>query len=148
MEQIKISEKMAEYVENLEQVEHILNQCEYNIQYHGITTDNGYEQRTYILYINDIKFNYAEGIGLEKLNNENKQDKMLNAVWCLLIDRQCVNYADNNEYNFICEYGYNKNAQSMAKGHKVYNDILNNNEKLLKCFNSQQLDFLTDNIQL
>lgn len=145
MEQIRISEKMAKYVENLEQVENILNQCEYDLIFKELDTKE--KQYKYILYINDLQFNYFEGIGNEKLNDTNKQDKILNAVWYLLSDRQCVLY-NNNEYDFICEYGYNENAQSMAKGHKIYNDILINNKKLLKCFNNEQLDFLTDNIQL
>lgn len=59
MEQIKISEKMAEYVENLEQVERILNQCEYNLIFNGL--DEKEKQYKYILYINDLKFDYFEG---------------------------------------------------------------------------------------
>lgn len=145
MEQIKISEKMAEYVENKEQAENILNQCEYDLVYVGYDAD--YKQYKYILYINDLKFGYREGVGNEKLTAENKQDKLLNAVWCLLSDRACVTYSDN-EYDFICEFGYNENAKSMEQGHNIYNNILNNNKKLLKAFSNEQLDFLSDNIQL
>lgn len=145
MEQIKISEKMAEYVENKEQVENILNQCEYDFVYVGYDADN--KQYKYILYINDLKFDYFEGVGNEKLTAENKQDKLLNAVWCLLSDRACVIHYDN-EYDFLCEFGYNENAKTMEQGHNIYNDILKNNEKLLKAFSNEQLDFLSDNIQL
>lgn len=145
MEQIRISEKMGEYIENKGKVENILNQCEYDLIFKEL--DNKTKQYKYILYINDVAFDYFEGIGNEKLTDTNKQDKILNAVWCLLSDRQYILY-NNNEYDFICEFGYNENAQSMAKGHKIYNDILINNRKLLKCFNAEQLEFLTDNIQL
>lgn len=145
MEQIKISEKMAEYVENKEQVEHILNQCEYDFVYVSYDTDK--KQYKYTLYINDLKFDYFEGVGNEKLTAENKQDKLLNAVWCLLSDRQCVNNSIDF-YDFACEYGYNLNADSLKKGHKIFNDIQKNNEKLLHAFAGYQLDFLTHNIQL
>lgn len=145
MEQIRISEKMSEYIENKGKVENILNQCEYDLIFKELDTKE--KQYKYILYINDLQFAYFEGIGNEKLTDTNKQDKMLNAIWCLLSDRQCIIYNDN-EYDFMCEYGYNKNAQTMEQGHKIYNDILLNNKKLLKCFNAEQLDFLTDNIQL
>ena len=143
MEQIKISEKMAEYVENLEQVERILNQCEYDLKY-IVLKDN---QRIYNLYINDICFKYFEGIGNKPLNEENKQDKILNAIWCLLSDRQCV-INSRDFYDFVCEYGYNENAEQLKKGKEIYEAIKINNEKLLKCFSNEQLDFLTDNIQL
>lgn len=145
MEQVKISERMAEYVENKEQVEHILNQCEYDLVYVGYDADK--KQYKYTLYINDLKFDYFEGVGNEKLTAENKQDKLLNAVWCLLSDRSCVTCFDN-EYDFICEFGYNEDAKSMEQGHNIYNNILKNNEKLLKAFSNEQLDFLSDNIQL
>lgn len=145
MEQIKISEKMAEYVKNKEKVENILNQCEYNLIFNGL--DEKEKQYKYILYINDSNFDYFEGIGNKPLNEENKQDKILNAIWRLLSDRQCVNNL-RDFYDFVCEYGYNENAKQLKKGKEIYEAIKINNEKLLKCFSSWQLNFLTDNIQL
>ena len=145
MEQIKISKKMSEYVENIDQVEKILNQCEYYLEYIGKDSRNN--QFKYILHINDIKFDYFEGIGNKPLNEENKQDKILNAIWCLLSDRQCV-INSRDFYDFVCEYGYNENAEQLKKSKEIYEAIKINNEKLLKCFSSWQLDFLTDNIQL
>lgn len=145
MEQIKISKHMAEYVENLKQVENILNQCEYDLIYKGLDEKN--KRYKYILFINDLQFAYFEGIGNVKLNNENKQDKMLNAIYCLLIDRQCVNNSID-EYDFLCEYGYNENAETLKKGHKIFNDIQANNAKLLKVLSGLQLDYLAHNIQL
>lgn len=145
MEQIKISKKMSEYVENIDQIEKILNQCEYDLEYIGKDSRNN--QFKYILHINDIKFDYFEGIGNETLTAENKQNKILNAIWCLLSDRFCVRWADD-AYDFICKYGYNNDAQALKRGHSIYHQILKNNEKLLKCFSEEQLDFLTDNIQL
>lgn len=145
MEQIKISEKLENYVENKEKVENILNQCKYDLIFNGINEKE--KQYKYILYINDIKFDYFEGMGNEKLNNTNKQDKLLNAIWCLLTDRQCVNNC-GNFYQFACDYGYNFNTTTLENGYKIYNDINSNNTKLLKCFNEEQLDFLTENIKL
>ena len=134
---------LNEYIENKEQVEKILNTCNYNIKFVGEDFRNYY----YKLYINKFAFNYFEGKGNDELNDDNKNDKIINAVWCLLIDRQSINYC-NNEYDFICEFGYNENAETMKNGHKIYNDILENNKKLAKFFDDEQLDFLTENIQL
>lgn len=143
MEQLKISNKYLEYVNNVEQVEHILNQCEYDLEY--LTTNEN--KRKYNLIINDLKFSYFEGMGHELVNSRNKQDKMLNAIWCLLSDMSFYNQSAT-EYDFIYEMGYNDNAKTMEEGHKIYLTIQRNNEKLLKCFSQEQLEFLTDNINL
>lgn len=145
IKEIKISGKYAEYVKNLGKVEHILNQCEFDLIYKGL--DEKRKQYKYILYINDLQFGYNEGIGNAKLNSENKQDKMLNAIWCLLTDRQCVNNSAS-EYDFLCEFGYNKDAETLKNGHRIFNYIQVNNAKLLKAFSGEQLDFLAYNIQL
>lgn len=132
-----------DYIENRENVANIMTQCEFDLIFNGVK-DNQYN---YTLKINDINFNYFEGFGNKKLNNENKCNKIINAFWCLLSDWQCLEYSQS-EYDFICEYGYNENAKTMQNGHKIYNDIKNNNTKLLKCFNKNQIEFLIENIQL
>lgn len=137
-----LNSKYIEYIENAEKVENILNQCEFDL----IALPETKQQYNYILLIDDKQFDYHEGKGNEKLNKQNKNDKIINAIWCLLSDRDCVNCFD--EYNFICEFGYNENADKLKEGHLVYNSILENNEKLKKCFSNWQLDFLTSNINL
>lgn len=135
--------KYIEYIENAEQVENILTQCAYDL----IPLPETKKQYNYILLIDDKKFDYHEGKGNEKLNKQNKNDKIINAIWCLLSDRDCVKYT-GNEYDFLCEFGYNENADKLKEGHFIYNSILENNEKLKKCFSNEQLEFLTNNINL
>jgi len=137
-----LNSKYVEYIENVEKVENILNQCEFDL----IALPETKKQYNYILLIDDKKFDYHEGKGNEKLNAKNKNDKIINAIWCLLSDRDCVSCYD--EYDFICEFGYNENADKLKEGHFIYNTILENNEKLKKCFSKEQLEFLTNNIQL
>lgn len=143
MEQIKISEKMTEYIENLEQVERMLNRCDYDL----IFLRESNNQYKYILYIDNEEFNYSEGIGNKKLDRQNKQDKILNAIWCLLSDRQCV-MNSQDFWDFAYQFGYDGDLETIKKGKRIYETIKINNEKLLKCFSNEQLDFLTDNIQL
>lgn len=138
-----LNSKYIEYIENAEQVENILTQCEYDL----IPLPETKENYNYILKIDDKFFDYHEGKGNEKLNKQNKNDKIINAIWCLLSDRDCTKYTDN-EFDFICEFGYDQNAETMKKGHFIYNSILENNEKLKKCFLIEQLEFLTNNINL
>ena len=138
-----INSKYIKYIENAEKVESILNQCEFDL----IALPETKQQYNYILLIDDKQFSYHEGKGNEKLTSKNKNDKIINAIWCLLSDRGYTKYT-SNEYDFLCEFGYNENADKLKEGHFVYNSILEKNEKLKKCFSNEQLDFLTENIQL
>ena len=100
----------------------------------------------FILKINSFCFDYSEGLGCELLTKANKQDKLLNAFWCLLSDYNAVKF--NDFYDFVCEFGYNQNAEALKQGNEVYNQIKENNKKLETLFSNDEIDFLYQNIEL
>jgi uncharacterized membrane protein YkoI len=136
--------KYIDDVENLEQVQNILNKHNFDIEY--IKLENAKKKYVYKFYIDGVKFDYFEGLGNEKLNDQNKQDILLNALWCLLQDRDYANCF--GQADFLFEFGYNENAKTLADGIKTYEKIKRNNAKLLKIFSNADLDFLASNINL
>lgn len=133
---------LEEYVENKEEVIAILSKVEFNIEYikQGGTS---YDYKFSIIY-NEKTFNfdYGEGFGNAILDNSNKENKIINALWCLLTDYRCV--VDYSLVEFMQEFGYD----SLKEGEEIYNKILEDNKKLLQVFTEQEIDILGENIQL
>lgn len=132
---------LEEYIENKEEVIAILDKVEFNIEYVG--QQKCYDYKFSIIYNGKtFDFDYGEGFGNAILDSSNKENKIINALWCLLSDYRCV--VDYSLVEFMQEFGYD----SLKEGEEIYNTILENNKKLLQIFTEQEIDILGENIQL
>lgn len=133
------------YITNDQKVFEILNNYDFNLQ--QIDTTNMYN---YILTIgkpdsnvNTCFFNYREGLGHDTLTLSNKEDKILNAFWCLLSDYQC--YKESvDAWDFCDIFGYEQTKEN----HKIYYACEDTANKLEKLFTQSDLDFLLEDINL
>ena len=126
-----------QYITEVPEVEKILLEKRFELNYTGLKND----RYNYIFKINGIRFNYFEGIGNDRLNNENAPEKIINSLWCLLIDDTYYNYDIDD---FFHELGYEKVSEVI----NTLKAISKNHDKLLMCFTPEELETLKDNIQL
>lgn len=134
---------LEEYITERETVIKTLDRCDFAIIGVGRDTDGSYKYQFEIFTDNKNEiFEYSEGRGCEVLTKENGMNKIINALWCLLTDYSCV--VDYSLVEFMKEFGYD----SLKQGEEIYNAILENNKKLLNIFDSEEIEFLKDNIQL
>ena len=133
-----------EYIKNREKALEILKNHNFDLISNGIGFNENTHTKmyTYKFKIGRYSFKYFEGMGNEKMTEENKLDKMIVSLWCLLSDYQitsdCVNADD-----FIKEFGYEE-----KEGEKIYKSILNIKQKLRSIFTENELNTLAENIQL
>ena len=133
-----------EYIKNRREVLEILKNLNFDLISNGIdfNEDTHTKIYTYEFKIDGYSFKYFEGMGNEKMIEENKLDKMIVSLWSLLSDYQitsnCVNADD-----FIKEFGYEE-----KEGEKIYKSILNIKQKLRSIFTENELNTLAENIQL
>ena len=133
-----------EYIKNRREVLEILKNHNFDLISNGIdfNEDTHTKIYTYEFKIDGYSFKYFEGMGNEKMIEENKLDKMIVSLWSLLSDYQitsnCVNADD-----FIKEFGYEE-----KEGEKIYKSILNIKQKLRSIFTENELNTLAENIQL
>lgn len=126
-----------EYVENIDKVVELLNKHDFEM------VENPLQARQYMLYINDIGFEYSEGEANEMINSRNKQEKILNAIWCVLMDISC--YLESKDFiEFAENFGYNNYREAQ----RIYEACKVNYEKMLKLFTESEIEFLQENIQL
>lgn len=135
--------KFEEYVENQEKVLEVLKNVNFEIDYNEEKNGNGYY---YIITIerNNKKqnFDYMEGIAHETLTDDNKQEKIINALHCIMSDLNCI--YDRTVIDFIEEFGYD----DIREGEKVFNDILEEERKIKTLFSQDEIDIMQENIQL
>lgn len=111
---------LSEYVENQELVLKILEGYDFDIIFNGIKefdrqsyynyqfiitnlkTENDHKQSG-VGVLNDHYFDYSEGIGNDILDESNKLNKIINALWCIISDFMCY-YMDFDE--FVDTFGY------------------------------------------
>lgn len=151
---------LSEYVENQELVLKILEGYDFDIIFNGIKefdrqsyynyqfiitnlkTENDHEQSG-VGVPNDHYFDYSEGIGNDILDESNKLNKIINALWCIISDFMCY-YMDFDE--FVDTFGYG--SEEVNKVRKIWKDIKYNNDMLLDLMNENDIEILRDNIQL
>ena len=127
----------SKYINDHSEVEHILFKKEFEINFKSLS-ENRYN---YIVKIDGVRFAYFEGIGNDKMNPENAGEKVINLLNCLLIDNTYYNYDIDNFYN---EMGYKKVSEAI----NTLKAISKNHDKLLKVFTPEELEILSNNIQL
>ena len=126
-----------EYIENKEVVISILSKVNLNLLFDEFKKGAYY----YKLKINDESIKYFENSGNSCLTTENKASKIINAIWCILTDNF---YKDYTPTELLDELGY----ESLKKANKILSDINKNNHKLHNVFSTNDIELLTENIQL
>lgn len=127
-----------EYITNKERVFDILKDKTFDLVFtHKDTMFH------YVFIINDTTFDYGEGLGHEPMTEENKHDKIINALYCVLSDADTMNFFKSID-DFANEFGYTSISQTI----KVFYSCQETNEKLNKIFTKQELHELRENIQL
>lgn len=127
-----------EYITNKERVFDILRDKTFDLVF--VHKDTMYH---YVFLINDTTFNYSEGLGYEPMTEENKGEKIVNALHCVLLDADTMNFFKSID-DFANEFGYTSISETL----KVFYSCQETNEKLSKLFTKQELQELRDNIQL
>ena len=134
--------ELSEYITEKSNVLQILKGAEFNL------TDLGKEQNQYKYIFSIVRkntkrtFDYFEGLGCEPLSNENLTEKIINCLWCLIMDYSLSEGLDYGE--FRQNLGYENNVETKT----IYRNILRNNKKLLDLFDINELEFLSYNINL
>ena len=135
-----------EYIRNKKRVFDILKTKHFELELVGIDKMHNEDKQPmyhYTLTINDTTFNYFEGLGHEPMTEENKHDKIINALHCLLLDADTMNFFKSID-DFANEFGYTSISQTI----KVFNACKEINDKLGQLFTKQELHELRENIQL
>lgn len=130
--------KLNEYFENVEKLEEITSKHKFTMWSRGF--DNNKRQYNYTLVIDDKKFNYFEGSGNKPLNAENKNDKIINALWCILSDYSFKDYSISEMMDAL---GYD-----CSEAKRILNAINRNSERLEAIFTDEEMEFLYRNINL
>ena len=95
-----------------------------------IELENGVQYRHYQFTINGVYFPYFEGI---RVKHNNTEEKILNALWCLL--RDSVSYMNIHNFNDFCaEFGYTDEIEAK----EVYKAMGRNYNKLITLLNDDQ----------
>ena len=120
----------------------VLDNKNIDIEYMGMSTMSEYDtqaMRYYVLTINNNCFEYYEGVGLDILTADNKNDKILNAISCLVREYSCLDYCKDIE-DFMSEFGYEDYKQAKT----IYKQIKENNSKLDKIFTTEEIAILQE----
>ena len=128
--------KRNEYIENKEVVISILSKVNLNLLFDEFKKGAYY----YKLKINDESIKYFENSGNSCLTTENKASKIINAIWCILTDNFYKDYTPTELSN---ELGYES-----KEADKILSSITKNNHKLHNIFSTNDIELLTENIQL
>lgn len=128
-----------EYIDNKEQVYNILKKKAFKLDYKGVH-DKMYR---YTFYIDNTSFEYFEGLGHEKLNNDNLHEKVINALWCIINDADTLTFFKSID-SFMTEFGYLDYKQAL----KVFKGCKQTKEKLVKLFTRQELNILQESLNL
>lgn len=140
---------LSEYVENQDEVLKILESYDFDMKYNGMKNIDGLSYYNYLFIITNTKtgvdheFDYSEGTGFDKLDDDNKLDKIISALGSVVSDFCCY-YMDFDE--FVDVFGYGK--EEVDKVRKIWKDIKYNNGMLLDLMNEDDIEVLRDNIQL
>lgn len=135
-----------EYIRNKKRVFDILKKKAFDIELLGIDKMHNEDKQPmyhYKLSIDNLSFNYFEGLGHDTLDKNNKYDKIINALHCLLLDADTINFFKSID-DFANEFGYTSISQTI----KVFNACKEINDKLGQLFTKQELHELRENIQL
>lgn len=97
----------------------------------------------YIFLIEDTTFEYSEGLGHEPITEQNKKEKIINALHCVLLDGDTMNFFKSID-DFANEFGYTSISQAI----RVFYLCQETHEKLKHLFTQEELQELKDNIQL
>ena len=124
------------------EIKKVLEGKNVDIKYVGMGTMSEYDKqamRHYVLTINNNCFEYYEGVGLDILTTDNREDKILNAITCLVREYTCLDYCKDIEC-FMSEFGYEDYKQANA----IYKQIKENSSKLDKIFTIEELAILEE----
>ena len=124
------------------EIKKVLEGKNIDIEYMGMGKMSEYDKqamRYYVLTINDNCFKYYEGVGLDILTAENRENKILNAISCLIREYTCLDYCRDIE-SFMSEFGYENYKQAKA----IYKQIKENNSKLDKIFTGEEFVILVE----
>ena len=146
---IKIQFKLVEdlkskkdYIKNPEKVIETLKGHIFSLENKGI---NGKAQMyLYKFKIGRYVFDYAEGCGCDRLNEENVYKKVLDALYCVIYDYGYLEFYNNSYEDMISDFGWEDNRQSR----KTYNAMVRDNEKLDKIFSNDELRVLYENLDI
>lgn len=130
--------KNNEYIRNKKRVFDILRDKTFDLVF--VHKDTMYH---YVFLINDTTFNYSEGLGHEPMTEENKGEKLVNALHCVLLDADTMNFFKSID-DFANEFGYTSISQAI----KTFYLCQETHDKLSKLFSSQEIQELRENIQL
>lgn len=132
-----------EYISNKKQVYDILKKKTYSLTFLGVGYMNKNRMYHYQFSIDNMSFDYYEGLGHEKLDKKNKGLKIINALWCILKDADAINFLDSVS-RFMQEYGYTDIDYAI----KLFDLCKDTKEKLARLFTKEELQVLNDNINL
>lgn len=124
------------------EIKKVLKNKNIDIEYMGMGTMSEYDtqkMRYYVLTINNNCFEYYEGVGLDILTADNKNDKILNAISCIVREYSCLDYCKDIE-GFMSEFGYEDYKQAKT----IYKQIKENNSKLDKIFTAEEIAILQE----
>ena len=143
--------KSKEVLKINEQVQEVTKNVNFEALWVNQNTFKKDKQFKYIITIKDRKFDYFQGLGhMQKQTNYDKRMDIVkplhpllsDVLYCLLSDMSCIEYNDMDD--FIAEFGYDENIDSVRKGEQIYRDIKENNKKLRSIFSNEQISKLNE----
>lgn len=140
---------LSEYVENQDEVLKVLSKFSFDIKYNGLVDRNDIDMYNYTFTIKNEEtgvkhsFDYNKGIGNDIIDDNNRLEGVINALWCIISDFMCY-YMDFDE--FVDTFGYEQEECEFVL--KIWKKIKYNNEMLLDLMSEDDIEILRDNIQL
>ena len=151
--QVKAFNEMLEYYEpytnDMEKILDIWEKME-TVQYIncGQHNEDNWKHNKHLFVINGQTFEYRTGTGIEIKNNSYSLYKLLfDAVYCLLDEANTLSYYSNID-DFLEDMGYTENIKQMRKGEKIYRQIQENKENVLKIWNIKDIKNIREIIEL
>ena len=134
----------SEYIEDKELVYNILKKKKFDIKYVGLdkmNEEDNYKMYHYKFMIDKEIFDYYEGVGHDLIEDNNKHDKILNALYCVLQDGDAFNLF-RTAREFGREFGY----EEYEKAQRIFKLCKITSIKLSRVFTKEELTNLRLNI--
>lgn len=132
-----------EYINNKDKVYAIMKKKHFDLEHLGVAEFHDTTMNLYKFTIDNIPFSYYEGLGHELLTAENKANKIISALHCVLLDADTMNF-----YKSIDSFANDMGFTSISQAINTFYLCKETKAKLEQLFTKQELSTLTENIIL